>query len=56
MWVTKLDRKRSFVNRAYVEFLGISYEEAVDFDWRTVIHPDDARANPRRIRSPARRR
>jgi PAS domain S-box-containing protein len=41
MWVTRLDRKRSFVNRAYVEFLGISYEEAVDFDWRTVIHPDD---------------
>jgi PAS domain S-box-containing protein len=42
MWVTKLDRKRSFVNRAYVDFLGISYEEAIDFDWRTVIHPDDA--------------
>ncbi|MEA3009362.1 MAG: hypothetical protein QOJ91_1054 [Sphingomonadales bacterium] len=42
MWVTKLDRRRSFVNRAYVEFLGISYDEAVDFDWRTVIHPDDA--------------
>ncbi|MEO7177795.1 MAG: PAS domain-containing protein [Allosphingosinicella sp.] len=42
MWVTKLDRKRSFVNRAYVEFLGISYDQAVDFDWRTVIHPDDA--------------
>ncbi|HEY0130510.1 MAG TPA: PAS domain S-box protein, partial [Allosphingosinicella sp.] len=42
MWVTKLDRKRSFVNRAYVEFLGISYDEAVDFDWRTVIHPDDS--------------
>jgi PAS domain S-box-containing protein len=42
IWVTRLDRKRSFVNRAYVEFLGISYEEAIDFDWRTVIHPDDA--------------
>ncbi len=42
MWVTKLDRKRSFVNRAYVEFLGISYDEAVDFDWRTVLHPDDS--------------
>ncbi|HEX4738529.1 MAG TPA: PAS domain-containing protein [Allosphingosinicella sp.] len=42
IWVTRLDRKRSFVNRAYVEFLGIDYEEAVDFDWRTVIHPDDA--------------
>lgn len=42
IWVTKLDRKRGFVNRAYVEFLGITYEEAVDFDWRHIIHPDDA--------------
>jgi PAS domain S-box-containing protein len=42
MWVTRMDRTRSFVNRAYVEFLGISYDEAVNFDWRTVIHPDDA--------------
>ncbi|MDQ4087458.1 MAG: PAS domain S-box protein [Pseudomonadota bacterium] len=42
MWVTQLDRKRSFVNRAYVDFLGITYEQAVDFDWRTIIHPDDA--------------
>ncbi|HEY0625643.1 MAG TPA: PAS domain-containing protein [Allosphingosinicella sp.] len=42
MWVTRLDRKRSFVNRAYVDFLGITYEEAVDFDWRTILHPDDA--------------
>ncbi len=42
VWVTRLDRKRSFVNRAYVEFLGVSYEEALDFDWRTIIHPDDA--------------
>jgi PAS domain S-box-containing protein len=41
MWVTKLDRKRAFVNRAYVDFLGISYEQAVDFDWRTILHPDD---------------
>ncbi len=41
MWVTRLDRKREFVNRAYVEFLGISYEEAVDFDWREILHPDD---------------
>jgi len=42
MWVTKLDRKRSFVNRAYVEFMGVTYEEAVDYDWRAIIHPDDA--------------
>ena len=42
MWVTKLDRKRGFVNRAYVDFVGVCYEEAVDFDWRSIIHPDDA--------------
>ena len=41
MWVTKLDRKRGFVNRAYAEFLGVPYEEAIDFDWRAIIHPDD---------------
>ncbi|MDQ3140295.1 MAG: PAS domain S-box protein, partial [Pseudomonadota bacterium] len=41
MWVTQLDRKRSFVNRAYIDFLGVSYAEAVDFDWRTIIHPED---------------
>ena len=41
IWVTQLDRKRSFVNRAYVDFLQITYEQAVDFDWRTIIHPDD---------------
>lgn len=42
VWVTRLNRKRSFVNRAYVEFLGVSYEEALDFDWRRIIHPEDA--------------
>src|SRR5437868_894197 len=41
MWVTQLDRRRSFVNRAYVDFLGISYEQAVDYDWRAIIHADD---------------
>jgi PAS domain S-box-containing protein len=42
MWVTRLDRKRNFVNRAYVDFLGITYQQAVDYDWRMIIHPDDA--------------
>jgi PAS domain S-box-containing protein len=41
MWVTKLDRKRSFVNIAYADFLGVPYDEALDFDWRERIHPDD---------------
>jgi PAS domain S-box-containing protein len=42
VWVTRLDRQRSFVNRAYVAFLGVSYEEALSFDWRRIIHPEDA--------------
>lgn len=42
VWVTRLDRTRSFVNRAYVEFLDVSYDEALRFDWRRIIHPEDA--------------
>ena len=41
MWVTKLDRTRGFVNMAYAEFLGVAYQEALDFDWRARIHPED---------------
>lgn len=41
IWVTKLDRRRSFVNKAYAEFLGVSREEAINWDWRDNIHPDD---------------
>jgi PAS domain S-box-containing protein len=41
MWVTRLDRRRSFVNRSYVEFLGIDYDDATEFDWRSIIHPED---------------
>jgi PAS domain S-box-containing protein len=41
IWVTKLDRKRSFANQAYVDFLGLPYDQAIDFDWRKVLHPDD---------------
>ena len=41
MWVSLLDRTRSFVNAAYMKFLGGSYENAVNFDWREILHPDD---------------
>jgi PAS domain S-box-containing protein len=41
MWVTKLDRTRSFANQAYVDFVGLPFEEAIAFDWRKVLHPDD---------------
>jgi PAS domain S-box-containing protein len=41
IWVTKLDRTRSFANKAYVDFVGLPYEEAIKFDWRKALHPDD---------------
>src|SRR3954465_15735186 len=41
MWVTKPDRPRSFANQAYVDFLGLPFEEAIVFDWRKRLHPDD---------------
>jgi PAS domain S-box-containing protein len=41
IWVTKLDRTRSFANQAYVDFLGLPFDEAIAYDWRKVLHPDD---------------
>jgi PAS domain S-box-containing protein len=41
IWVTKLDRTRSFANKAYVDFVGVPYEEAIRYDWRKALHPDD---------------
>ena len=45
MWVTKLDRTRLFANQAYVDFVGLPYEEAIKFDWRKILHPDDHAAH-----------
>ena len=41
MWVSRLDGKRAFVNDAYMDFLGLSYDECLVFDWREAAHPDD---------------
>lgn len=41
MWVTRLDRVRDFVNQAYVDFTGLTEEEARTLDWRERIHPED---------------
>ena len=42
MWVTRADGEREFANAAYVEFLGIPYDQAVAYDWQDLLHPDDA--------------
>ncbi|WP_300973075.1 PAS domain-containing protein [Sphingomonas sp. LHG3406-1] len=41
MWVTRMDRRREFVNDAYLAFAGIAPEEASTHDWKNFIHPDD---------------
>lgn len=41
MWVSLPGGRREFANRAYVEFLGAPYEQAINFDWRLRLHPDD---------------
>jgi PAS domain S-box-containing protein len=41
MWVSRLDGLRQFVNRAYHEFLGVPFVDALNFDWRKALHPDD---------------
>jgi PAS domain S-box-containing protein len=41
MWVTKLDRTRLFANQSYLDFLGLPFEQAIVFDWRKALHPDD---------------
>jgi PAS domain S-box-containing protein len=41
MWVSRMDGKRAFVNQAYMDFLGLDYEDALVFDWRKALHPDD---------------
>jgi len=42
MWVSKLDGTRGFANQAYLDFLGLEYQEAIVFDWRRILHPDDS--------------
>ncbi|WP_332774223.1 hybrid sensor histidine kinase/response regulator [Phenylobacterium sp.] len=41
LWVSKTDGKREFVNQAYVDYLGVSYDEAINFDWRQRLHEED---------------
>ncbi|WP_425228926.1 PAS domain S-box protein, partial [Sphingomonas sp.] len=42
MWTTRADGRRGFVNQCYLDFLGVDREAGLAFDWRTILHPDDA--------------
>ena len=41
MWVTDAEGGVQFINRAFRELLGISYEEAQGAGWQMAVHPDD---------------
>ncbi|MBS0295366.1 MAG: PAS domain S-box protein [Proteobacteria bacterium] len=41
MWVSRPGGAREFVNKAYVDYLEVSYDEALAEDWRDLVHPDD---------------
>jgi PAS domain S-box-containing protein len=41
MWVSQPGGAREFANQAYVDFLQVSYDQALDFDWRERLHADD---------------
>ncbi len=41
IWVTGPGGGREFVNQAYLDFVGRPYEEALAYDWRKMLHPED---------------
>jgi PAS domain S-box-containing protein len=41
MWISGEDGVRIFVNAAYVDFAGVTYDEALVLDWRSRLHADD---------------
>ncbi len=42
MWVTDAEGGVRFVNRAYREFFGTTYEQVEGGKWQPLLHPDDA--------------
>ena len=50
IWVSDADRKRLFVNQAYVAFCGLSDEEALAADWSSLLHPEDYEHTVRQAR------
>jgi PAS domain S-box-containing protein len=42
MWIADPRGRREFVNRSYAEFLGLTSDEALAVDLRSLLHPDDA--------------
>jgi PAS domain S-box-containing protein len=41
VWSTRPDGSVDFINRRWLETTGLSVEHALDWDWASVVHPDD---------------
>ena len=41
IWMTDPEGHTSFLNRTYLEYFGVTAEEAPVFDWSGIVHPDD---------------
>ncbi len=44
MWVTNAEGGIQFINRAYRELIGTTYEETEGSKWQVALHPDDSAA------------
>jgi PAS domain S-box-containing protein len=40
-WSARLDGSAEFFNQHYLDYVGLSAEQAQDWDWATAVHPDD---------------
>jgi PAS domain S-box-containing protein len=41
IWMTDAAGHTTFLNRTFLEYLGITSDEIAKFDWKKVVHPDD---------------
>ncbi len=41
VWIAGVDKKRTWVNKGWLEFTGRIMENSLDFKWTECIHPDD---------------
>src|ERR1700722_6025245 len=42
VWSDNQDGKNDFCNQQVLDYLGIPSEDAVDYDWKQTLHPEDA--------------
>lgn len=40
-WISRSDGAVEFFNRRWLDYTGLSAEEALGWGWKTAIHPDD---------------